>query len=346
MANRPVLSFLYPREVPDDTVARVRREVADVEICAVPYEEPTVLRNARRSGTVTPELLALAPALSDDDWRILERSYALVALDLPEGLLERATKLALVQTISSGTDHLDVDAFARRGVLLANGSGFNAVPIAEFVMGRLLQIWKDLREIERLQDERIWDKRFGRALAGCTLGVVGLGSIGRATARLARAFGMRVVANRRTAQPGDVDPDVDELFPSAALDEMLAACDVVVIASALTPETRLLFGEQRIRRMKPGAVLCNVARGGLVAEEAVIAALEDGHLGAAVLDVAQEEPLPPGDPLWSAPNCYLSPHSSASPEWSRRALAERTARNLARAIAGETLESLVTPPAG
>jgi phosphoglycerate dehydrogenase-like enzyme len=337
----PVVTFLSPLDLPDDAVAVIQAANPGAEVYFVPYEEPNELRNARRRRPVPPDLLASAPLLSADDWAIIERTNALVAIDLPDGLLDRARNLAFIQTLGAGVDHLDAEDIARHKVHLCNGSGFNAVPIAEFVMARILEVWKHLRVIDQYQRDRVWKKQFGQALAGNKMGIVGLGSIGRATAQLARPFGVVVVACRRSARPGDQDSGVDRLYPSDELDDMISDCDIVVIAAPATDETRLLFNAQRIAKMKPGAVLCNIARGDLVDESALITALTDGHLSAAILDVATQEPLPPDNLLWSAPNCYLSPHTAAAEGYSRRPLVQRTARNLARARAGEPLESMV-----
>ena len=141
-----------------------------------------------------------------------------------------------------------------------------------------------------------WEPLYGRRMAGRTLGIVGLGAIGRATARRGRAFGMRVVANRRSAAAGDTDPDVDELFTAEGLDEMIGRCDAVVISVAATARTTGMFDRHRINSMKSGAVLCNVARGSIVDEDAVVDGLRSGHLSAAVLDVTAQEPTPAGQP--------------------------------------------------
>src|SRR5439155_13146647 len=117
-----------------------------------------------------------------------------------------------VQTLSAGTDHLDVTALAARGVAVTSGAGIAAAPIADFVFGRLIQVWRDFRTIDQHQQDRRWELVIGRRLSGRTLGIVGLGAIGRAVARRARAFDMHVVANRRRAAPRDTDPDVDERF--------------------------------------------------------------------------------------------------------------------------------------
>jgi phosphoglycerate dehydrogenase-like enzyme len=323
--------------------ARTRLEAAapGLEVHWVPYQESANVRNARSSGNLTEAHLASAPVLSAQDWAILERTTAAVVLDLPSGVMERTPALQWVQVIAAGTEHIDVGGFAARGIPVTSGAGIAATPIAEFILGRLLQVWKHLRTFDEQQTERRWDPIFGRRVAGLTLGIVGLGSIGRATARRARAFDMTVLANRRSASPGESDPDVDELFTSAAIDEMIGRCDAVVVSAAATPETSGLFGRARINAMRPGSVLCNVARGSLVDEKALVAALQSGHLSAAILDVTAEEPTPGDSPLWSAPNCYLSPHSAVSLDGYQDALSDLAVRNFERFVRGQPLENLV-----
>jgi phosphoglycerate dehydrogenase-like enzyme len=337
----PVLTFLWPVTLTDGVRERLAAAAPGVETQVVPYREDMALRNARSRGTVTVEQLAAAPKLSDADWEVLARSTAALVLDLPDTMLERARALQWVQAIAAGTDHLDADGLAERGVVLTSGAGIAAVPIAEFVIGRLLQVWKHFRDLEQHQSERHWEPVRGHRVAGRTLGIVGLGAIGRATARRARAFDMRVLANRRRASPGDTDPDVDQLFTTDQLDEMIGGCDAVVIAAPAGADTERLFDRRRISAMKPGAVLCNVARGSLVDEDALVDALATGHLAAAVLDVTAQEPTPADSPLWSAPNCYLSPHSSAAADHFEDAVVDLLVRNLGRFVRGEPLENVV-----
>jgi phosphoglycerate dehydrogenase-like enzyme len=153
---------------------------------------------------------------------------------------------------------------------------------------------------------------------------------------------MRVVANRRRAAPGDTDPDVDELFTADDLDRMIAECDAVVLAAAATPDTIGLFDRDRLGVMKEGAVFCNMARGSLVDEDALLDALRSGHLSAAILDTTAVEPTPPDHPLWTAPHCYLSPHISAGGVDYAGALLELVERNLRHLVDGEPLENVVT----
>jgi phosphoglycerate dehydrogenase-like enzyme len=326
----------------DPVRAAIEAVAPGTQVYEVPYMEDMGLRNARAAGRVTADLLATAPELSEADWAVLERSTILVLLDIPAGLIERASRLRWIQTISAGVDHIDVPVLARQGILLTNGAGIAAGAIAEFAIGRLLQISKRFRAIDRNQQEGRWEFVYCGSLAGMTLGIVGLGAIGRATARLARAFEMRVVANRRRAKPGDTDADVDQLFTADELDDMLAECDVVVIAAPANSDTMGLFGRERMASLKPGAILCNLARGSLVDEAALVAALNSGHLSAAVLDTTAEEPTPPDSTLWTAPNCYLSPHVASTGARFEDRLLDLLLRNLTRFLQDQQLENIVT----
>jgi phosphoglycerate dehydrogenase-like enzyme len=337
----PVLTFLVQLALSEAARKRLEAIAPGIEVHQILYHEGADLRNARSARRVTDADLASAPVLTDADWAVLERTTLAVALDLPEGLMQRAPALQWVQVIAAGTEHLDVAGLTARGITVTNGAGMAAASIAEFVLGRLLQVCKHFRTLDQQQLEHRWEPLFGQRLAALTLGIVGLGHIGRATARLARAFDMRVLANRRQAAAGDADPDVDELFTADAIDEMLGRCDAVVVAAAVTPETIGLFDRNRIGHMKPGSILCNVARGSLLDEDAVVEALRSGHLAAAILDVTAEEPSPSDSPLWTAPNCYVSPHCAVVLDGYEDALVELTIRNLAQFMQGQPLENVV-----
>jgi phosphoglycerate dehydrogenase-like enzyme len=157
---------------------------------------------------------------------------------------------------------------------------------------------------------------------------------------------MRVVAIRRSYTPGMTSPVAEELGGPSDLPRLLAEADVVVLSAPETPETDNLIGADELALMKPGSVLCNVARGSLVDETALIDALSRGRLRAAILDVVQEEPLPPDSALWKAPNLYLSPHSAPSQDGYFDRLAELLARNVLRYAKGESLINLASPDQG
>jgi phosphoglycerate dehydrogenase-like enzyme len=246
-----------------------------------------------------------------------------------------------VQAVGAGTGQLQSAGLAEHGIRLTTAAGANAVAIAEFALARVLQVWKRFREIDEAQAVRHWEPLYGEQLAGATLGLLGLGAINSAVAARARALGLRVLATRRSATPGATAPNVDALFPPSELHAMLARCDAVVAAVPETAETTGLFDAAAFAAMPPGSCFCNVGRGSLVDEAALIDALRRGHLRAAALDVAREEPLPPDDPLWDAPNLYVSPHSAAAPAALFANLHELFEDNLARYLAGEPLRNEV-----
>jgi phosphoglycerate dehydrogenase-like enzyme len=166
------------------------------------------------------------------------------------------------------------------------------------------------------------------------VGIIGLGAIGEATASLAKAFGMRVIAIRRSATPETTSPNADEVLGPASLFDLASRSDAVVVCAPDDDSTRNMINDAFFDALKPGAVLCNVARGSLVDEDALIAALESGRVRAAALDVTKEEPLPPDSPLWTAPNIYLSPHSANSMDGYFDRLADLFAENILRMDVG------------
>src|SRR5690606_15033711 len=184
------------------------------------------------------------------------------------------------------------------------------------------------------------DLLLGRDVHGATLGIVGLGAIGRAVARRALGFGMRVLAWSRTRRPlGDLAGAV----AWAELPALLAASDFVSVHVALAPETRGLLDAAAIGRMKPGAILVNTARGGIVDEAALAAALREGRLAAAGLDVFAREPLPPDDPLLALPNLVVAPHVGSASVATRARMAELAARNLLAGLAGRRMPACANP---
>ena len=297
---------------PARSVEAFRAANPQLQVHWVDYTEPNELRVARSVGRVGPGEAALEPPLSETDRAALAKAVALIALDLPGNIAELAPKLRFVQAVGAGIEWLVAHRLDVEGVTLCRASGVASSSIAEFVLARVLEVAKHTRRLEQQQRDHVWERRNGSTLAGRTFGVVGLGAIGRDSARLARAFGMRIEACRRSAQPGDVDPDVDRLWPAAELDQLLGGCDVVLCSAPATAATERLFDAARFAAMRGGATFVNIARGSLVDEAALVVSLRSGHLGAAVIDVASQEPPPADHPFWDAPNLYLSPHCAAS----------------------------------
>lgn len=332
----------HPTEPDLELVREVAGEtVRPLDLRALPLRESVKLRKARSTPPVPEELLATAPepdAATLDAWSAVE---VVCSLDLPTSWIDAMPKLRLVQAYSAGLEQFPLEVLAERGIRLVNAAGAGAPAIAEFVFGRLIEVFRNLRSIEAMQRERAFHRPGGRTLAGKTLGIVGLGAIGSAVAKLGRAFDMKTVATRRSAKPGEPSELVDVLHGPEGLGDLLATSDVVVLCAPATSETADLIDADAFASMKEGAVLCNVARGALVDEVALVGALESGRLAAAILDVTRREPLPQDDPLWDAPNLHLSPHSSIPPDAYDARLLALFARNLRAYAVGEALENEV-----
>ena len=255
-------------------------------------------------------------------------------------LIASAPRLRFVQSFSAGTDQYDKALFAKAGVRLANAQGVNERAVAEHAMALILALTRQLHKARDNQRERRWRGMIGeralreQELGGKTLVVVGLGRIGTRLARLARAFDMRVIGVRRTARPA---PEAaDAVVVEGGLAGALAAADVVVLTCPLTPETEGLIGAAALKALKPGALLINVARGKVVDEAALLAALADGRVCAAALDCFHDEPLPRESPFWSLPNVLITPHSAGETGRYETNVVDILVDNIERLLRGET----------
>ena len=273
-------------------------------------------------------------------------------------ILARAPELRWVHSATAGVERVLTPASRARGLTITNARGVFSRPIAEYVMLMMLAAARRLPQLLELQAERTWQPLEARELRDVTVGIVGLGSIGRAVGALATAFGCRVIATRRRAEEGAAAADgagdepflgsvmLDRVLPPDRLPELLAEADFVVLAAPLTADTVGLIGEDAIAAMKPGAWVINVARGELVDEPALARALRSGRIGGAVLDTFREEPLPAASPLYDLPNVILTPHTS----WSSTRVLDRSVDlfcdNLRRYAAGRPLVNVVDPSAG
>lgn len=238
---------------------------------------------------------------------------------------------------------------------MTNARGVFSRPIAEYVLMMILSVSRRLPQLLELQRERTWQPLEGTELRDVTVGIVGLGSIGRAVGALATAFGCRVVAVRRRpdSEPGGSAEDrtfgevmLDRVGGPETLPELLGESDFIVLAAPLTPETEDMINDTTLAMVKPGAWLINVARGRLIDERALLRALRDGPLGGAVLDTFRDEPLPPMSSFYDLPNVIVTPHTA----WSSGRVLDRSVElfcdNLRRFAAGEPLLNVVDPAAG
>ena len=242
-----------------------------------------------------------------------------------EALLALAPRLKVVANCAVGTDNVDLDACRRRGVVVTNTPGVLTEATADLTWLLILAVARRFREGDALIRSGKWDgwkplELMGLSLEGRTLGVFGLGRIGRAVARRAEASGMRVVS----ASEGD---------PPAAFERLLVASDVVTIHAPLTPQTRGRFGAHELARMKRGAILVNTARGPILDEAALAAALVSGHLGGAGLDVYEKEPaVHPALPTLA--NVVLLPHLGSATRETRLAMARTACEEVVRVLGG------------
>ncbi len=265
-------------------------------------------------------------------------------------LLARCPRLSWVHSATAGVERVLTAEAAGRDLVITNARGVFSEPIAEYTMMMILAIVRRLPELLELQRERTWQPLPARELRQVTVGIVGLGSIGRAVARLAVAFGARVIATQRAAgrlDVGDPIPEgLDQILSHDDLPELLAAADFVVLALPLTTTTDKLMDARRLAQMKRGSWLINVARGRLVDQAALLRALRSGQLGGAVLDTLWEEPLPAASPLWDVPGLIITPHTS----WSSGRVLDRSielfCENLARFRDGREMLNVVDREAG
>lgn len=255
-------------------------------------------------------------------------------------LLEASPRLRFVQSVSAGTDQFDKAAFKARGVRLASAQGVNERAVAEHAMALILALARQLHHARDNQHRAFWRPMIGdRAiredeLGGKTLVVVGFGRIGQRLGRLARAFDMRVIGLRRDATP--VPDAADAVWPIARLHEALAQADAVALTCPLTAETENLMDAAAFAALKPGALLVNAARGKVVDDAALLAALASGRVSGAGLDVFREEPLPAASPFWSHPAILVTPHTAGETRRYEDNVVDILIDNLERLWRGET----------
>jgi phosphoglycerate dehydrogenase-like enzyme len=262
-----------------------------------------------------------------------------------------ARRLTWVHTSAVAVETLALPELFARDIIVSNSRGVQATPIAEHVFAVVLALAKQLPFILENQREHRWAQndligdRLPWLLSRHTLGLIGVGTIGSEIALLADAFGMHVIGLRRRAGNEQV-AGVHEMLPYTELDTLLTRADVVVIAAPLTPETTRMIGATQLARMKRGALLINVGRARIVDHVALTEALNARHLGGASLDVFHQEPLPADDPLWSAPNVILTPHTSGFRQGHWDDVIDLFADNIDRFRRGEPVRFRVEPALG
>jgi phosphoglycerate dehydrogenase-like enzyme len=316
-----------------------------------------VLTGRDAFGSMKDEILAAAPGArlipvsadghADeplDDVEVLLRGWSLGG-DPLDRLVGRAPKLRWIHSVSVGVESVLTPCVLVRGLTVSNGRNVFDKPIAEYVMTMMLSVSRCLPQLLELQRERTWQPLEAQEMSGVTIGLVGLGGIGREVVRLIRPFGSRIVAIRRQTGAEPVE-GVEVLGGLEALPKLMGVSDFVVLCLPLTTDTERLINDDTLDAAKPESWIINVARGGLIDEVALLRALRAGVLGGAVLDTFREEPLPETSPFYRLSNCIVTPHTS----WSSAAVLHRTFEvfcdNLRRYRAGEPLLHVVDPKQG
>jgi D-3-phosphoglycerate dehydrogenase len=237
-----------------------------------------------------------------------------------------APRLKVISKWGTGVDSIDALACNRLGIQLFRTPNAFTAPVADSVMGYILAFARRQPWMDREMKAGEWSKLPGRALSECTLGIVGVGNIGKAVTRRARAFGAKVLGTDIVEIDGAFVAETE--IEMTSFEDLLARSDFISINCDLNPTSRHLMNHQALARARQGAVLINTARGAIVAEQALVEALQSGHLAGAAMDVFEAEPLPSGSELLKLPNVLLAPHNAnSSPEaWER--VHQNTIRNL------------------
>src|SRR5215471_14485788 len=288
---------------------------------------------------VTPDQLEgkLASELQSAD-ALIVRS----AVQVNDALLEHARKLRVVGRAGVGVDNVDLDAATRKGIAVMNTPGANAVAVAEHTLGMMLAMARHLPRANTLMHAGKWEKKSlqGSELRGKTLGVVGLGRVGMEVARRAKAFGMEIVAH---------DPFVSSVVAReqgirmAKLDELFEVADYLSLHVGLTPQTAGMINTETLKKMKKGVRLVNCARGELIDEKALVAALSSGHMSGAALDVFSEEP-PKNSPLASLENVILTPHIGGATHEAQEAVGYQIAQQVKEYLKHGVIQNAVNVP--
>ena len=306
----------------------LRKRLPDTPIEAInaaAHETGEAVLGALDSGTVANHATSLiADAISSAE--------ILLAWKVPPRTLTSMPALRWVQVTGAGVDHFLESTELSAAVIVTRSLGRFGIQISEYVIGYLLHHLIGIDTYREKQRSHEWARNNRPLLADRTVGIIGLGSLGLPTANALTALGARVLGVNHS---GLAVPGIDDVFSAKSWHNMLPACDVLVIAAPKTVETVGMIDQRALGTLPKGAILINVSRGELIDEDALLEALENGHLGAAVLDVFAAEPLPEDHPLWDQSRAWITPHIAAPSEI--EVIADEFAKNYRRYVAGDSL---------
>lgn len=296
-------------------------------------------RHIEQLTRINPEIEVITTTLKEAEQHIVDTDI-LVAWGFMhiEALYTKAKQLKWIHALSAGVEELNIPQLLDSPVILTNSKGIHGIPVSEHVFAMLLSFTRGLHSFSQNQQAKIWKRVYTDELYEKTLAIIGLGSIGREIAKKAKAFSMNVVATKREIT---TEIFVDRLYNQAEVKEMLAVADYVVVALPLIAETENYIKREHFAAMKKTAYFINIARGGVVVEEDLIAALQEETIQGAGLDVFATEPLPKTSPLWELPNVILTPHVAAiSPYYLDRAV-KLFADNLSRFLEQTAMHNII-----
>jgi phosphoglycerate dehydrogenase-like enzyme len=334
----PKLKILVASYLEPELVEQIRREVPQVEVINRPDLLGTPRYIADHNGPVNRS------AAQESEWQsLLAQADILFDFDFThvEDLPQLAPNLKWIQATSAGIGQfVKQKGYDRAKWIMTTSSGVHARPLAEFVIMSMLFFARNFEYLLREKAAHHWARNSTNELAGKTLAIIGLGKIGREAARLAKAFDVRVIGNRRQITDSSMS-NVDELYPPSELTPLLTQADYLLLCCPHTPETEGLIGAAQIAQLPKGAVIINIARGAVMDYTAMTEALRSGQLRGASLDVFATEPLPTDDPLWDMPNVIINPHSASTADTENAKITRLFIENLKHYLAGEALQNVL-----
>ncbi len=271
------------------------------------------------------------------------RTEALLAWGVPPGLLPRMSQLRWAQALTAGVEGWLALPDLPPGLTLTCARGTHHESMPENILGALFYLTKPYAAVAEDQKRSHWARRIATPLHGQTLGILGLGTVGQAVAKLATALGMRVIGTSRRATPL---PGIAEVLPAERTDDVLAAADFVLLLLPATPATESFIDAARLAAMKSTAWLLNFGRGALIRDADLVAAVTEKRIAGAVLDVFRQEPLPVAHPFWTTPGIMVLPHIGGPHPRRDAIVAQLFADNLGRFVAGKPLREVVDRAAG
>jgi glyoxylate reductase len=262
-----------------------------------------------------------------------------------QNMLDAAPRLRVISNMAAGFDNIDIAGCTRRRIPVGNTPGVLTDATADLAMALLLSLARNLPKASLDAKEGLWRTWsptgwLGADLRGATLGIVGMGKIGKAVSERAKGFGLKMIYSN----PKRI-LDVEEKYSAEyrSLDDLLAESDFVSLHCPLTARTRFMLDEAALKKMKPSAILVNTARGTIVVQDALVRALREGWISGAAIDVTDPEPLSPDHPLYDLPNCLVLPHIGSATHGTRRRMAEMACENLLAGLEGTKLPNHVNP---